>query len=104
MSRMAGLAAHDKVEAIGRREAGAARIAEGADLHVGVVVEAERKVDALGRAIRDHRGRAFKNFLRRLEHQKHAAGELRRQVAQHGRNTEQHTGVDVVPAGMHLSC
>ena len=49
---MAGLALHHDVERVGRRQAGPRVIAEAAHRHVRAVVEAERHVDALERALR----------------------------------------------------
>lgn len=45
-----------------------------------MIVEPEREIHAISRAIGDHRRRPFEHLLRRLEDQPHGPGELRREI------------------------
>ena len=103
MRGMAGAAAHLQREPIRRRQGAAAAIAEAADRHVRVVMEAERHVHTLQRPVGDHGGGAAQRLFGRLEDQHHPSGEVRRHVEQHRGDTQQGGGVNIVPAGVHLA-
>ena len=100
---VAGLAAHDNVEPVRRRKAGAVHEAEIADRNFRVVVEPEGQIDlgAVHDAVGNHGLHAADTLLGRLEHQLDGARELRRELLEHRGNTDQRRRVDVVAAGMH---
>lgn len=83
-----------------RRAHARAEVARG---HAGPVVQREHGIDGKlpEEAIVDHCLRAAAAFFRRLEDEDHGAVEVAmlRQIA---RRAEQHRGVAVVPAGVHL--
>ena len=101
--RVAGLAAHDNVEPVRRRKAGAMHEAEIADRDLRMVVEPECQIDlgAIHDAVGDHGLHAPDAFLGRLEYQLDSARKLRSQLLEHRGNTDQRRGVDIVAAGMH---
>ncbi len=100
---VAGLAAHDNVEPVRRRQAGAMHEAESADRDLRVVVEPEGQIDpgAVHDAVGNHGLHAADTLLGRLEHQLDGARELRRELLENRGNTDQRRCVDIVAAGMH---
>ncbi len=78
-------------------------VAEASGGDVGRVVQGQREIDALQRALGDHLLRPADCLLGRLEQQPHGAGELRRHLLEHGGDAQQGAGVDVVAAGVHLA-
>ena len=99
--RMAGAAAHRDLEPVGGGHRRSRAPAEGAHRHGGMVVEAERHVDARERAVGDHRGGAAHALLGGLEQQLDASADLRRHLLEHRGDPQQRARMDVMPAGVH---
>ncbi|MNN29482.1 hypothetical protein D3C81_1430860 [compost metagenome] len=102
--RMRALAAHDDAEFIARCHQRAHARAESADRHAGPVVHAEHRIagETREQPVLDHFARAAAAFLGRLEEQVNGAieGLVLRKVV---RRAEQHRGMPVVAACMHLA-
>ena len=99
---MAGFALDDQVKPVRRGQASAAHITETAHRHIRVIMETNRHINAIRRAIGDHGGCPFQHFFRRLKNKAHGPGKLRRQILQHRRHTQKGGGMDIMPASMHL--
>ena len=104
MRRVAAAALDGDGEFGGRRHDRARADGELADRQARHVVHAEHLVDAeaLHHAVLDHLVAAAAAFLGRLEDDRHRAGEIARLGEIFG-GAEQHRGVAVMAAGMHLA-
>ena len=91
-------------EMIGRRHQRPGAQAELAERHAGIIVHAVDLVDAeaLHQAVLDHGLAAGAAFLGRLEDHHRGAGEIAR-LGEIARGAEQHGGVAVMAAGVHLA-
>ncbi len=100
---MAALAMHGDGDAVGRGQHRAGDDARLAQRQAGVVVHAIDGIagEAVEQAFLDHHAAAAAAFFRRLEDEVHRAVEVAR-LGQVARRAEQHGGVPVMPAGMHL--
>ena len=89
---------------IGRRHHGAGADAELADRHAGIIVHAVDLVDLEARhqPVLDHGLAAGAALLGRLEDDDRGAGEIAR-LGEIARGAEQHGGVAVMAAGVHLA-
>ena len=102
--RVAALAFERNLDVIGRRHHGAGTDGELADRQAGIVVHAVDFVDAetADQPVLDHRQGAGATLLRRLEDDHGGAGEIAG-LGQVFRGAEQHGGVAVMAAGVHLA-
>ena len=102
--RMAAVAAHGDLEGAGAGHDRPRHHHHLADRNARPVVQAEHRLDreALEQAILDHHRRPTFRFLGRLENEGDDAVEIR-MPGQVARRAEQHRGVAVMAAGVHLS-
>jgi hypothetical protein len=102
---VAAFAANGEVQFVGGCIDRAGRNADRARAQSRVDVQHRDRVDLrlVEHARRDHRLGATRPFFRRLKEQHHGAGHGRTPARQHARCAEQHRGVGVVPARVHLS-
>ena len=102
--RVRALAAHGDLEFVARCHQRAGRGAERADRHARPVVHAEHGIarEPVEQAVLDHLAGAAATFLRRLEDQMDGAIEIA-MLGQVVRRAQQHRGVTVVAARVHLA-
>ncbi len=98
-------AANRQVQFVGRRVDGTGRDADRSGRQTRIDVQHRHRVDVriVEHAGRDHRFGAARAFFRRLKEQHDVAVQRRAARTQFARRAEQHRGVRVVTAGVHLA-